>query len=1126
MCLLAPAVNAQYSGGTGEPNDPYQIATAADLIALGEDPNDYDKHFVLTADIDLDPNLPGGKVFDKAVIAPDTDPCDVIRVSRGAPPSPVFTGPFFAGVLDGQGHTISHLTIEGGDYLGLFGQLGYGAQVTDLGVVDADITGSGTEIGALAGANVGGSVIRCYSSGVVRGASSVGGLVGLESNPYWGWGWRTIMDCYSSAAVFASAANAGGLVGRSDGGTILRCYSTGPVAAASGAGGLVGGEWYSGSVADCFWDIETSGQASSAGGAGLTTEQMQTLATFAEWGICEGAGVWTIDEGKDYPRLSWEWKAGRPIETYLGEFLTGDGTPENPYLIYTIEDVNTIGKFPCEHDKEFRLMFLPGTGAEDDPYVIRDANDLDLLVQCPYERDKDFRLGFLPGMGTEDDPYVIRDAEDLDLLIRCPHEQDKQFRLGFLAGKGTPENPYELHAAHEVDFVGRCPYERGAHFVLMADIDLSGFDGKAGRPAMHTIASFAGVFDGNGHTISHLTIKSGSNAGFFGQLKPSAEVRDLWIVDVNIVTSSSYAGALAGKNEGHVMRCHSTGGVRGSWSVGGLIGENLGTVTECCSRTTAAGNRYVGGLLGSNRATLACCYSTGAVGGNEYVGGLVGENRGTVTFCYSCGVVRGSLFVGGLVGGDYSGTGTVAGGFWDIEASGRTTSAGGAGATRAEMQTAGTFLDAGWDFVHETTNGTEDTWYMLEGVHYPILMWELGYGPLLRPAFAPVPRDSGRDLILPLALGWAPGWPTLLHDVYFGDDLEAVAHATLDTVGVYRGRLPAESTTYAPDALEWATTYYWRIDEVRDEIPGDGCIGRVWAFTTAGYIGNPDPEDGVIKSIRSQIVLHWECRQAGMSYDVYFGEDREAVTNATVDTPGVYYGRRPPEVTTYDPGVLESDRIYYWRIDAIDETDPRSPWEGDVWSFGTHDADYDIVSVVDDFESYTDNMEGGEAIWQTWIDGWEGGSGSIVGYAWAPFAEMTIVHGGLQSMPVEFDNSWPPFYSEIERWWEGPQDWTVDEPDALTLYFRGDPFNSPGSLYVQIKDTGGRIVTVIHPNADAVQGAIWIAWRIALADVQAAGVDTTAVRRMVIGIGDRENPKPGGAGRIYIDDIRLTKRTP
>jgi hypothetical protein len=66
----APA-NAKYGGGTGEPNDPYQIATVADLIALGNEPNDYAKCFILTADIDLDPNLPGGKVFDRAVVAPD-----------------------------------------------------------------------------------------------------------------------------------------------------------------------------------------------------------------------------------------------------------------------------------------------------------------------------------------------------------------------------------------------------------------------------------------------------------------------------------------------------------------------------------------------------------------------------------------------------------------------------------------------------------------------------------------------------------------------------------------------------------------------------------------------------------------------------------------------------------------------------------------------------------------------------------------------------------------------------------------------------------------------------------------------------------------------------------------------
>ena len=63
----------KYAGGTGEPNNPYQIATAADLILLGDSPEDYYKHFILTADIDLDPNLPGRKVFDRAVIAPFPD---------------------------------------------------------------------------------------------------------------------------------------------------------------------------------------------------------------------------------------------------------------------------------------------------------------------------------------------------------------------------------------------------------------------------------------------------------------------------------------------------------------------------------------------------------------------------------------------------------------------------------------------------------------------------------------------------------------------------------------------------------------------------------------------------------------------------------------------------------------------------------------------------------------------------------------------------------------------------------------------------------------------------------------------------------------------------------------------
>lgn len=79
VLVLSVSAFAQYSGGTGEPNDPYQIATATDLILLGETPDDYDKHFILIADIDLDPTLPGRKMFDRAVIAPDTDDIEVPR---------------------------------------------------------------------------------------------------------------------------------------------------------------------------------------------------------------------------------------------------------------------------------------------------------------------------------------------------------------------------------------------------------------------------------------------------------------------------------------------------------------------------------------------------------------------------------------------------------------------------------------------------------------------------------------------------------------------------------------------------------------------------------------------------------------------------------------------------------------------------------------------------------------------------------------------------------------------------------------------------------------------------------------------------------------------------------------
>ncbi|MEJ2704978.1 MAG: GLUG motif-containing protein, partial [Sedimentisphaerales bacterium] len=140
--------------------------------------------------------------------------------------------------------------------------------------------------------------------------------------------------------------------------------------------------------------------------------------------------------------------------------------------------------------------------------------------------------------------------------------------------------------------------------------------------------------------------------------------------------------------------------------------------------------RYFGG-------TIVNCYSTGDVSGNFQVGGLVGDCRdGTITNCYSTGAVTGTLEVGGLVGSNS--TGTVTACFWDRQRSGLSNMCGeqdsgtgcddANGKTTAQMQTADMFLEAGWDFVRENDNGTEDIWTICEGSNYPQFAWQFIMG--------------------------------------------------------------------------------------------------------------------------------------------------------------------------------------------------------------------------------------------------------------------------------------------------------------------------------------------------------------------------------------------------------------
>jgi hypothetical protein len=129
-------------------------------------------------------------------------------------------------------------------------------------------------------------------------------------------------------------------------------------------------------------------------------------------------------------------------------------------------------------------------------------------------------------------------------------------------------------------------------------------------------------------------------------------------------------------------------------------------------------------------------------------------------------------------------------------------------------------------------------------------------------------------------------------------------------------------------------------------------------------------------------------------------------------------------------------------------------------------------------------------------------------------------------MPLYYNNADEPYFSQTDRTWPTPQDWTLNGMDTFELYFRGASDNGPGQLYLSIEDDAGRIAPMIHPDPDAVLATEWQQWSIPLAELIDAGVDVTAIRKISIGIGDLDNPQPGGIGIIYVDDIRVTSRIP
>jgi len=197
-------------------------------------------------------------------------------------------------------------------------------------------------------------------------------------------------------------------------------------------------------------------------------------------------------------------------------------------------------------------------------------------------------------------------------------------------------------------------------------------------------------------------------------------------------------------------------------------------------------------------------------------------------------------------------------------------------------------------------------------------------------AYNPDPPDGTVLRETWASISWSAGSFAGSHDVYFGDNFDDVNDGTGDT---FRGNQSLLETFIIagfvgypyPDGLVYGTTYYWRIDEVNDLNPDSPLKGDVWSFRIAPKTAyEPVPSDGSKFIDTENPTLSWTAGFDAKIHFIYFGDDYDTVANAT--------GAPPTPLLTYNPGPLELEKVYYWRID---ESDGTNTYTGDIWSFTT-----------------------------------------------------------------------------------------------------------------------------------------------------------------------------------------------
>ena len=623
----------------------------------------------------------------------------------------------FTGSFLGLGHTISNLTIKTGDRddTGLFGYTGSSATISAVGLIDASITGTYNAyyVGALVGKNAG-TISQSYATGKVTGVLVAGGLVGYNIG--------TITDSYATSTV-AGSSDLGGLVGYNTG-TISQSYATGAVTGSFAfVGGLVGYNY--GTINQAYATGAVSGVIGIGGLVGYNSNASTISQTYATGSVSGSDYVGGL-AGYNLGTISQSYATGvTSASTDVGGLVgINYGTIKNSYWdSYATGQSGAVGQDDGTQTNVSAVTSDPAQSGT-----------------TTYAYSASAYSNF-----TSDDWVFIAGVRPMGAWEQAQVEGGTAY----------------ISNSHQLQLIAASSTTLGQNYVLVGDLDMSetgaveagdsttysGMWSGAGFVPIGTLSvdvnsrdPFTGSFDGNGHTLSNLTINSDSDsAGLFGYTSSTATISAVGLVNASISSTGDYVGALVGVNEGTISQSYATGTVTGNNTVGGLAAYNSGTITGSYATGSVTGSDEVGGLVGENFGAINQSYATGAVTGDDIVGGLVGLSfNGSISESFATGAVSGVEYVGGLVG--YN-TGTIKNSYWDSYATGQSSAVGidedgtltnVSAVTSDPTQSSASnyaYNASAWSYFTtndgssdvDTVGGQDLTWRIYDGYTYPLL---------------------------------------------------------------------------------------------------------------------------------------------------------------------------------------------------------------------------------------------------------------------------------------------------------------------------------------------------------------------------------------------------------------------